>query len=264
MNRKPNQSKNLDPDEFRKADTGNEKFFLVKVPKYLSEAWMASTKMNVTTDVGTINVPPNLKSGNIFSCDSVEASYTPSKSLLECSNDELPLKHTLKLSRQHQYFGEPYVYTSTPDGKFPELMGQIEFKGDIKPDINDSRYLMIKRRAVKSANTPSRTVQVLDTHHRAYKPKNNSMNMGSINAGTSGQRSSIATELRRERTDKQTVIETVLAAFQDRPNYNIRELTTLTDQPVQYLKEILSEICIYNTRNPNKFTFELKPEYRHY
>jgi len=31
-----------------------------------------------------------------------------------------------------------------------------------------------------------------------------------------------------------------------------------------FLKEILKEICVYNMKAPNKNTYELKMEYRHY
>ena len=30
------------------------------------------------------------------------------------------------------------------------------------------------------------------------------------------------------------------------------------------MKELLKEFCVYNTKAPNKNTWELKPEYRHY
>ncbi len=31
-----------------------------------------------------------------------------------------------------------------------------------------------------------------------------------------------------------------------------------------YLKEILREVCTYNTKAPHRNMWELKPEYRHY
>jgi len=39
----------------------------------------------------------------------------------------------------------------------------------------------------------------------------------------------------------------------------------INDFPLQvYLKQILQEVCQYNTKNPHKNMWELKPEYRHY
>lgn len=53
-------------------------------------------------------------------------------------------------------------------------------------------------------------------------------------------------------------------AFEKHQYYNIKDLVTLTNQPISYLKEILKEICEYSVKNPHKNTWHLKPEYRHY
>lgn len=53
-------------------------------------------------------------------------------------------------------------------------------------------------------------------------------------------------------------------AFEKHQYYNIKDLVTLTNQPISYLKEILKELCEYSVKNPHKNTWHLKPEYRHY
>lgn len=53
-------------------------------------------------------------------------------------------------------------------------------------------------------------------------------------------------------------------AFEKHQFYNIKDLVTITNQPISYLKEILKEICEYSVKNPHKNTWHLKPEYRHY
>jgi transcription initiation factor TFIIF subunit beta len=53
-------------------------------------------------------------------------------------------------------------------------------------------------------------------------------------------------------------------AFEKHQYYNIRDLQTITNQPIGYLKEILKDICEYSVKNPHKNTWHLKPEYRHY
>lgn len=44
------------------------------------------------------------------------------------------------------------------------------------------------------------------------------------------------------------------------PNTLLHSLISLQT----YLKEILREVCLYNTRAPHKNMWQLKPEYRHY
>jgi len=41
-------------------------------------------------------------------------------------------------------------------------------------------------------------------------------------------------------------------------------LSYATIQSQAYLKDILREVCIYNTKMPHKNMWELKAEYRHY
>jgi transcription initiation factor TFIIF subunit beta len=53
-------------------------------------------------------------------------------------------------------------------------------------------------------------------------------------------------------------------AFEKHQYYNIKDLVTITNQPISYLKEILKEYCEYSVKNPHKNTWHLKPEYRHY
>lgn len=42
------------------------------------------------------------------------------------------------------------------------------------------------------------------------------------------------------------------------------DLQKVTNQPANFIKEILLDIAIYNTSFPHKSMWELKPEYRNY
>lgn len=42
----------------------------------------------------------------------------------------------------------------------------------------------------------------------------------------------------------------------------LKQLVQETDQPAQFLKEILNELCVYNKWGTNQGTYELKPEYK--
>uniref|UniRef100_A0A8C2IET8 General transcription factor IIF subunit 2 n=1 Tax=Cyprinus carpio TaxID=7962 RepID=A0A8C2IET8_CYPCA len=67
-------------------------------------------------------------------------------------------------------------------------------------------------------------------------------------------------EAKCARADKQKVLEVLFSAFEKHQYYNIRDLMDITKQPLIYLKEILWEIGVYNSRGPHKSTWELKPE----
>lgn len=69
---------------------------------------------------------------------------------------------------------------------------------------------------------------------------------------------------RRARDDREVVLDLIFAAFQQHQYYSFSDLVHKTKQPPGYLKEILREVCVYNTKNPHKNMWELKPEFRHY
>ena len=71
-------------------------------------------------------------------------------------------------------------------------------------------------------------------------------------------------EVKKARLDKEQVNELLFAAFEKHQYYNIKDLVRMTQQPINYLKDILKEICTYNMKAPHRNMWELKPEYRHY
>ncbi|KAL7677334.1 hypothetical protein ACOME3_003570 [Neoechinorhynchus agilis] len=66
---------------------------------------------------------------------------------------------------------------------------------------------------------------------------------------------------RRERGEEEDVKEMLLECFAEQRYYTLNELVDLTDQPHQFLKSVLSDLCIYHTGEVNRNKYELKPEY---
>ena len=69
-------------------------------------------------------------------------------------------------------------------------------------------------------------------------------------------------EMKRERLPKEDVMNMLFSAFEKHTYWALKGLVDYTKQPVQYLKDILGEICNFNTRGPYKNTYQLKPEYK--
>merc|ERR550519_2537382 len=107
------------------------------------------------------------------------------------------------------------------------------------------------------ASQPVRTTQQLDRAVSQYKPK-------------ADHRNNIEFEIKKKsegkksRDDRDKVMDMLFSAFEKHQFYNIKDLVNITKQPVQYLKEILHDIGIYNVKGTHKNTWELRPEYRHY
>uniref|UniRef100_A0A8C7I5F8 General transcription factor IIF subunit 2 n=1 Tax=Oncorhynchus kisutch TaxID=8019 RepID=A0A8C7I5F8_ONCKI len=71
-------------------------------------------------------------------------------------------------------------------------------------------------------------------------------------------------EGRMVRAYRQQVMDMLFSAFEEHQYYNIKDLLEVAKQPATYLKEILREIGVYNTKGTHKSTWELKPKYHHY
>lgn len=71
-----------------------------------------------------------------------------------------------------------------------------------------------------------------------------------------------ALDAKRERLPKEDVMASLFSAFERNSYWRLQGLVDLTNQPVPYLKEILNELCNFNTRGPFKSTYQLKPEYK--
>ncbi|CAI0435941.1 unnamed protein product [Linum tenue] len=70
------------------------------------------------------------------------------------------------------------------------------------------------------------------------------------------------TEVKRTRRDRGELEDIMFKLFEKQPNWALKQLVQETDQPAQFLKEILNELCVYNKRGSNQGTYELKPEYK--
>ncbi|OIW14829.1 hypothetical protein TanjilG_17054 [Lupinus angustifolius] len=70
------------------------------------------------------------------------------------------------------------------------------------------------------------------------------------------------TDTKRTRRDRGELEDIMFKLFERQPNWALKQLVQETDQPAQFLTEILNELCVYNKRGANQGTYELKPEYK--
>ncbi|TRY57961.1 hypothetical protein DNTS_030952, partial [Danionella cerebrum] len=137
------------------------------------------------------------------------------------------------------------------------LEGLVVQRAECRPAVTES-YMKLKKLKIEESTKPLRFSQKLEKAITTnYKPVSNH----SHNVEYEKKKKE---EGKRARADKQKVLEMLFSAFEKHQYYNIRDLVDITKQPVIYLKEILREIGVYNSRGPHKSTWELKPEYRHY
>lgn len=242
--------------------------WLVKVPKYVSDCWQTA---DPGSEVGKLIISKTKSS----LAKQPEAIFSLNEKLVGDSSGNkeaiLPSDHSFNLTgvgnqslsvlSVEKLFSEPIEHTAGT-AVLPYVEGKVSVEGKVihraecRPRI-DLSYMKLNKNRVELGNKPKREIIQLDKAVISYKPK-------------SAHESDIAYELRKKEEGKKTrddasVVQLALfGAFEKHQYYNIKDLVSITNQPIAYLKEILKEICIYNLKAPHKNMWELKPEYRHY
>eukprot|EP00252_Welwitschia_mirabilis_P020598 TRINITY_DN5080_c0_g2_i1.p1 TRINITY_DN5080_c0_g2~~TRINITY_DN5080_c0_g2_i1.p1 ORF type:complete len:295 (+),score=76.29 TRINITY_DN5080_c0_g2_i1:197-1081(+) len=157
-----------------------------------------------------------------------------------------------------------YVFSETAHGKVA-VDGKVEHKFDMTPHSqNLEDYRKLCRERTSKCNYKTRKVQVLDTERGGFYPMQGMMDFSLI-APKDKKVSSVAMkaqEMKRTRMDRRELENILFKLFEEQSNWTLKQLVTKTDQPEQFLKEILSDLGIYNKRGSNHGTYELKPEYK--
>lgn len=250
--------------------------WLVKVPKYLSNIWMTNT--DPTGIVGSLQITNNpqrnevifnlseslaMKEDQALSCQ--EDKSKDDKSLANTKDDvKVPREYKMVLSKVEQSIGvfsqHPEAPLNGDDEKDSKtqltIEGVVVQKADCRPIQPSADYLLLKKKRIlnvsKSGRQAKQVVRVVK-----YKPvSDHKMNIE--------HEKKKKEEGKRAREDEDVVKALLFSAFERHQYYSLKDLISITKQPVIYLKAILKEIGHYNTKNPHKNMWELKPEYRHY
>ncbi|KAK4879415.1 hypothetical protein RN001_007561 [Aquatica leii] len=234
----------------------NRGVWLVKVPKYIANRW---EKAPGDIEVGKLKISrtPGQKA-------QVSLTLSPAVlSLGKVGEEDIPKDHRLDVSIVTQQTLGVFSHMTpvSTDSVVPEteklfMEGRIVQKLECRP-YADNCYMKLKLESIRKASVPVRQVKQLDRIVQNYKPVSDHKN----NIEYAERKKA---EGKKARDDKDAVLEMLFAAFEKHQYYNIKDLVKITKQPIIYLKEILNEVCNYNSKNPHKNMWELKPEYRHY
>ncbi|XP_077226101.1 transcription initiation factor IIF, beta subunit [Tasmannia lanceolata] len=156
------------------------------------------------------------------------------------------------------------VFSETNQGKV-SMEGKVEHKFDMKPHSeNIEEYRKLCRDRTKKSMIKSRQVQVIDDDRGAHMRPMPGM-VGLLSSGSKDKKKAApikGSDMKRTRRDRGELEDIMFKLFERQPNWALKQLVQETDQPAQFLKEILNELCIYNKRGTNQGTYELKPEYK--
>ncbi|XVF36025.1 hypothetical protein REPUB_Repub19eG0022700 [Reevesia pubescens] len=156
------------------------------------------------------------------------------------------------------------VFSEASQGRVA-MEGKVEHKFDMKPyEENLEEYGRLCRERTNKSMIKNRQIQVIDNDRGVHmRPMPGTVGLISSNPKDKKKTTPVKqTEMKRTRRDRGELEDIMFKLFERQPNWALKQLVQETDQPAQFLKEILNELCVYNKRGANQGTYELKPEYK--
>ncbi|VDK81739.1 unnamed protein product [Litomosoides sigmodontis] len=265
------------------SDCAKRGVWLVKVPRYLSEMW----EKNVGHDVGKLVIKAaNGKTDLIFksntsllemnpSVHDKEASSSDSFSSSASRSNRIGLvrseQASFKIPNEHSFvIGDVRnqslaVLCEDKSGLNEDadissgrlsIEGRVVKRADCRPP-QTADYMRMKIKQIERSCQPKRHVKQMEKAEVKFKPI-------AVHVEMLAREKQKKEGAKAVRADKDIVRQAIFHAFEKHQYYRLVDLQKLTNQPPGYVKEILTEIAVYNTMPPHKSMWELKPEYRSY
>jgi transcription initiation factor TFIIF subunit beta len=182
--------------------------------------------------------------------------------IMEFANTEVgPKTYSLNMTKDMVPMS---IFSETTQGKLA-TEGKVEHKFDMQPhNKNLEEYGRLCRERTTKSMVRNRQIQVIDNDRGVHmRPMPGMIGLISSNSKEKRKPQPVKqTDVKRTRRDRGELEDIMFKLFERQPNWALKQLVQETDQPAQFLKEILNELCVYNKRGTNQGTYELKPEYK--
>lgn len=235
------------------ASKADRSVWLMKCPLVVSKSWQAHPPDAHPVAKVVLSVDP------LHSDDSSSLQFT--MELANTNSVNMPKNYTLNMFKD---FVPMSVFSETNQGRV-SVEGKVEHKFDMKPhNDNIEEYGKLCRERTNKSMIKNRQIQVIDNDRGAHmRPMPGTVGLiSSISKDKKKTAPVKASDMKRTRRDRGELEDIMFKLFERQPNWALKQLVQETDQPAQFLKEILNELCIYNKRGTNQGTYELKPEYK--
>ncbi|GAB4839443.1 hypothetical protein Ancab_028965 [Ancistrocladus abbreviatus] len=227
--------------------------WLMKCPLVISKSWQTRAASNDPHPVAKV----------VLSLDPLR-SEDPSAlefTMEMIGNESGPRSYSLNMFKD---FVPLCVFSENNQGRVA-VEGKVEHKFDMKPhNENFEEYGRLCRERTNKSMIKNRQIQVIDNDRGAHmRPMPGMVGLVAANAKDKKKTQPVkAADMKRTRRDRGELQDIMFKLFERQPNWALKQLVQETDQPAQFLKEILNELCVYNKRGANQGTYELKPEYK--
>ncbi|KAG8654614.1 transcription initiation factor IIF subunit beta [Manihot esculenta] len=229
--------------------------WLMKCPLVVAKSWQSQPSSSDSHPLSKVV----LSLDPLRSEDPSALQFTMEMAGSETSN--IPKSYILNMSKD---FVPMSVFSETSQGKVA-MEGKVEHKFDMKPhEENIEEYGRLCRERTNKSMIKNRQIQVIDNDRGVHmRPMPGMIGLISSNSKDKKKTAPVKqSDMKRTRRDRGELEDIMFKLFERQPNWALKQLVQETDQPAQFLKEILNELCVYNKRGTNQGTYELKPEYK--
>jgi len=245
--------------------------WLVKMPKYLSQILDEHSDGAINGEVGRLIRRAPQPSGK---GSTPATAGGRSQDVFFCLNDQImeklreknPSKDYQPPPREHQFcLGNipdgilRTIYTRTltnpnvPSSEQISLVGKVIQRAEVRP-VENEQYMALKRKQFEISQEPTRKAQMISRKTNIYAPKRDHPE--------NKERLKMKKLMgKRVRSDEDVVLNLMFEAFSKNQYISLSSLETITQQPKNYLQQLVKKYCNYNNAG---HTYELKPQYRYY
>ncbi|KAK6115286.1 hypothetical protein DH2020_007555 [Rehmannia glutinosa] len=239
--------------------------WLMKCPPIVSKAWQSSASSVVADSPPVAKVVVSLDPLRAEDPSSLKVKlHSFMRFTMEMAGSEImqiPKSYSLNMFKDFVPMG---VFSETNQGRVA-MEGKVEHKFDMKPHhANIEEYRKMCRERTNKSMVKNRQIQVINNDRGMHMRPMPGM-MGLITSTSKDKKKAAPVkgpDVKRTRRDRGELEDIMFKLFERQPNWALKQLVQETDQPAQFLKEILNELCVYNKRGTNQGTYELKPEYK--
>ncbi|KAB5557635.1 hypothetical protein DKX38_008544 [Salix brachista] len=231
--------------------------WLMKCPVVVAKSWKSHTSPSSSDSAPLAKVVLSLDP--LQSDDPSALQFIMEMTRTETGN--VPKSYSLNMFKDFVPMG---VFSETTQGKVA-VEGKVEHKFDMKPhEQNIEEYHKLCRERTDKSMVKNRQIQVINNDRGVHMRPMPGM-VGLISSSSKDKKRTQPvkqSDVKRTRRDRGELEDIMFKLFERQPNWALKQLVQETDQPAQFLKEILNELCVYNKRGTNQGTYELKPEYK--
>jgi transcription initiation factor TFIIF subunit beta len=136
------------------------------------------------------------------------------------------------------------VYTRTlanpnsPSSEQISLVGKVIQRAEVRP-VENEQYMALKRKQFETSQEPTRKAQMISKKTNDYVPKRDHEE--------NKQRQKLKKLIgNRVRSDEDVVVRRIFDAFSKHQYISMSALETITQQPKNYLQQLVKVYCNYN------------------